>query len=273
MVRISCPNKVYCRCELNLRRAQASRPPDFVSIPSVLRYFLQIQSLPATTAAHKSLPNSFPPIDIDISSLPPPPRQVIDLKKEKKEKKDKAAALAEAEAAGGGVMAAASSAASGAVAAATSAASGAMAVAAGAVESAKEAVVGPSEPVEAKDGKKREKREKKEKPAKVQPVREEPQAPMPSMIDMRVGKVLDGQFFLSRGVKRAEAAYVVKRHPDADSLYVEQIDIGEAEPRTVCSGLVKYMREEDIRGATVIVIVSHSEVPLSSSYASTPSPS
>ena len=49
----------------------------------------------------------------------------------------------------------------------------------------------------------------------------------------------------------------VKRHPDADSLYVEQIDIGEAEPRTVCSGLVKYMKEEDILGATVIVIVSH----------------
>lgn len=47
----------------------------------------------------------------------------------------------------------------------------------------------------------------------------------------------------------------VKKHPDAESLYVEQIDIGEAEPRTVCSGLVKYMSEDLIRGATVIVIV------------------
>jgi len=47
----------------------------------------------------------------------------------------------------------------------------------------------------------------------------------------------------------------VKKHPDAESLYVEQIDIGEPEPRTVCSGLVKYMPEEEIRGATVIVIV------------------
>lgn len=33
----------------------------------------------------------------------------------------------------------------------------------------------------------------------------------------------------------------VKKHPDADSLYVEQIDVGEAEPRTVVSGLVNYI--------------------------------
>ena len=33
----------------------------------------------------------------------------------------------------------------------------------------------------------------------------------------------------------------VKLHPDADSLYVETIDVGEEEPRTVVSGLVKYI--------------------------------
>ena len=48
----------------------------------------------------------------------------------------------------------------------------------------------------------------------------------------------------------------MKKHPDAESLYVEQIDVGEPELRTVCSGLVKYMSEDEIRGATVIVIVS-----------------
>mmetsp|Transcript_6948 Transcript_6948/g.14399 ORF Transcript_6948/g.14399 Transcript_6948/m.14399 type:complete len:341 (+) Transcript_6948:174-1196(+) len=31
------------------------------------------------------------------------------------------------------------------------------------------------------------------------------------------------------------------RHPDAESLYVEQIDVGDESPRTVCSGLVKYI--------------------------------
>ena len=33
----------------------------------------------------------------------------------------------------------------------------------------------------------------------------------------------------------------VKLHPDADSLYVETIDVGEESPRTVVSGLVKYI--------------------------------
>ena len=37
-----------------------------------------------------------------------------------------------------------------------------------------------------------------------------------------------------------------EKHPDADSLYVEQIDIGEAEgPRTIVSGLVQYVPLEE----------------------------
>ena len=46
----------------------------------------------------------------------------------------------------------------------------------------------------------------------------------------------------------------VKKHPDADSLYVEQIDVGEEKPREVVSGLVRYMREEDINGKTILVL-------------------
>ena len=39
-----------------------------------------------------------------------------------------------------------------------------------------------------------------------------------------------------------------EKHPDADSLYVEQIDIGEAEgPRTIVSGLVQYVPLEDMQ--------------------------
>lgn len=45
-----------------------------------------------------------------------------------------------------------------------------------------------------------------------------------SSLDIRVGKVLKAW-----------------RHPDADSLYVEEVDIGEEETRTICSGLVKYL--------------------------------
>ncbi|KAL0203107.1 hypothetical protein M9458_001125, partial [Cirrhinus mrigala] len=34
---------------------------------------------------------------------------------------------------------------------------------------------------------------------------------------------------------------VAEKHPDADALYVEQVDVGEAAPRTVVSGLVKHI--------------------------------
>lgn len=38
-----------------------------------------------------------------------------------------------------------------------------------------------------------------------------------------------------------------QKHPDADSLYVEEIDVGEGLPRTVVSGLVKYIPLEDMQ--------------------------
>jgi methionyl-tRNA synthetase len=44
------------------------------------------------------------------------------------------------------------------------------------------------------------------------------------------------------------------RHPDADSLYVEEIDVGEEVPRTVVSGLVKYIPEEKMQQRKVTVL-------------------
>ena len=38
-----------------------------------------------------------------------------------------------------------------------------------------------------------------------------------------------------------------EKHPDADSLYVEQVDVGEAVPRTVVSGLVKHIPIDQVR--------------------------
>ncbi|CAA3009146.1 probable methionine--tRNA ligase [Olea europaea subsp. europaea] len=52
-----------------------------------------------------------------------------------------------------------------------------------------------------------------------------------SRLDIRVGLITKAQ-----------------KHPDADSLYVEEIDVGEAQPRTVVSGLVKYIPLEEIIG-------------------------
>lgn len=44
------------------------------------------------------------------------------------------------------------------------------------------------------------------------------------------------------------------KHPDADALYVEEIDVGEAEPRTVVSGLVKHIPEEEMQKQFVVLI-------------------
>ena len=223
---------------------------------------------------------------------------MVDVKKEKKEKKDAkdaaagvAGAVAEGAAQGGRkakkAAKEANKAAGGIVAQATEAAGNALEAAKGAVGAAVGAVAAatglageqaPADAATAADAKaaaKKEKKEKKEQAPKPAQVNEEPLAPMPSMIDLRVGKVLDGMSYHDPVVPlqaqyrhlpchtdclaiwphpRVCAHKTVKKHPEADSLYVESIDVGEPEPRTVCSGLVKYMTEDQIRGATVIVV-------------------
>ena len=63
------------------------------------------------------------------------------------------------------------------------------------------------------------------------------ETPLPSALDIRVGKILS-----------------CERHPDADALFVEQIDVGEEEPRTICSGLVPYLTAEDLSLSSVVVL-------------------
>ncbi|CAL9096117.1 unnamed protein product [Musa acuminata var. zebrina] len=46
----------------------------------------------------------------------------------------------------------------------------------------------------------------------------------------------------------------VQKHPDADSLYVEEIDVGEESTRTVVSGLVKYIPLEEMQNRKVCVL-------------------
>ncbi|KAL2249375.1 probable methionine--tRNA ligase [Sesamum indicum] len=58
-----------------------------------------------------------------------------------------------------------------------------------------------------------------------------------SRLDIRVGLITKAQ-----------------KHPDADSLYVEEIDVGEPQPRTVVSGLVKYIPLEDMQNRKVCVL-------------------
>ena len=58
-----------------------------------------------------------------------------------------------------------------------------------------------------------------------------------SRLEIKVGKILE-----------------VEKHPDADGLYVEKIDVGEEEPRTIVSGLVKFIEKEDFEGMSTLVL-------------------
>lgn len=53
-------------------------------------------------------------------------------------------------------------------------------------------------------------------------------------LDIRVGKILKAE-----------------KHPNADSLYVEEIDVGGAETRTIVSGLVKYIPLEEMQVCSI----------------------
>ncbi|KAJ2085550.1 G4 quadruplex nucleic acid binding protein [Coemansia sp. S142-1] len=81
------------------------------------------------------------------------------------------------------------------------------------------------------------KQEKKEKEKKQPAAAKEEAKIVPSMIDLRVGHIVD-----------------VQKHPDADSLYVEKIDVGEDEPRTVVSGLVRFIPIEQMQNRDVVLV-------------------
>lgn len=58
-----------------------------------------------------------------------------------------------------------------------------------------------------------------------------------SRLDLRVGRIVSAQ-----------------KHPDADSLYVEQVDVGEENPRTVVSGLVKFVPLEQMQNRMAVLL-------------------
>ncbi|XP_068126756.1 aminoacyl tRNA synthase complex-interacting multifunctional protein 1 isoform X2 [Hyperolius riggenbachi] len=90
-----------------------------------------------------------------------------------------------------------------------------------------------------------EEKKKKEKPEKKGEKKEKKQAVADddakavdvSRLDMRVGCIVSA-----------------KKHPDADSLYVEEVDVGEASPRTVVSGLVKHIPLEQMQNRMAVLL-------------------
>lgn len=86
--------------------------------------------------------------------------------------------------------------------------------------------------------KKTEKKAKQEKQPQ-QPKKAElnPEDINVSSLDIRIGKIMK-----------------CERHPDADGLYVEQIDLGEGKLRNVCSGLVKHIPLEEMQDRMVVLL-------------------
>ncbi|KAL1494291.1 hypothetical protein ABEB36_009914 [Hypothenemus hampei] len=60
---------------------------------------------------------------------------------------------------------------------------------------------------------------------------------LPSRLDIRIGEINK-----------------VNIHPDADSLYVEQVDLGEGSLRTIVSGLVNFVPIEEMENRRVVVL-------------------
>jgi aminoacyl tRNA synthase complex-interacting multifunctional protein 1 len=58
-----------------------------------------------------------------------------------------------------------------------------------------------------------------------------------SRLDLRVGRIISAE-----------------KHPDADSLYVEQVDVGEGKNRTVVSGLVKFIPIEQMQNRMALLM-------------------
>nr|XP_002128682.2 aminoacyl tRNA synthase complex-interacting multifunctional protein 1 [Ciona intestinalis] len=83
--------------------------------------------------------------------------------------------------------------------------------------------------------KSKEVKEKKKNNPKVKP--EQNSEVTVSKLDFRVGKIVS-----------------VQHHPDADSLYLEQIDVGEDKTRTVVTGVVKHIPIHEMENRSVVVM-------------------
>lgn len=72
-----------------------------------------------------------------------------------------------------------------------------------------------------------------------------PENPPFARLDIRVGRIVSAEL-----------------HPNADSLFVEKIDLGEEHPRTIVSGLRKHYSLEEFVGHKCLVVVNLKPSPL-----------
>ncbi len=60
--------------------------------------------------------------------------------------------------------------------------------------------------------------------------------------------------FAARVDLRVAKITAIERHPEADKLYIETLDVGEEDPRQIVSGLVPYYKEEELLGKNIILV-------------------
>merc|ERR1712168_973469 len=87
-------------------------------------------------------------------------------------------------------------------------------------------------------GNKNEKPKKEKQPKQAQPAADSVDINV-SKLNMKVGKIVS-----------------VEKHPDADTLYVEQVDVGEEKHRQVVSGLVKSYTLDEMQGRVGIFLLN-----------------
>ncbi|KAI7983170.1 putative methionine--tRNA ligase [Camellia lanceoleosa] len=92
------------------------------------------------------------------------------------------------------------------------------------------------------------------KKTKVSDGRGKKQQPTKSAADAKSKGSAEAEVSISRLDIRVGLITKAQKHPDADSLYVEEIDVGEGQPRTVVSGLVNYIPLEDMQNRKVCVL-------------------
>jgi aminoacyl tRNA synthase complex-interacting multifunctional protein 1 len=81
------------------------------------------------------------------------------------------------------------------------------------------------------------KKEKKEKPKAPAVTPKVDERPLICQVDVRVGKICS-----------------VMRHPDADALYVEEVDLGEGRRRTIVSGLANHLPLEALQDRLALFV-------------------
>ncbi|CAD6909799.1 unnamed protein product [Tilletia controversa] len=205
------------------------------SVPSVTRFVSHLSQTPHVIAAGAKLEPAITPFEAIFEGMPRVPGRAPP-EKPKKEKAPGAAGAADADSAKPAKTKGKKP--------ETDAAEGA----------AKAADAATTEEAPA-DGKKDKKKDKKDKAAAASAEGSKPAKakggaggassaspaatePLPSMVDLRVGKIVG-----------------IEKHPDADALYLEQVDFGEPEgPRQVLSGLVNFVPIEQMRNRAVVGI-------------------